>query len=323
MQTWNMQAWNLQIWRRAYWQQWLRVAKSSGTIATLQPRQIYILPTVWGVLYVVMLMLLLVGSINYSLSLGYFVTFLLASLGHTAMLHTWRNIVHLQISVLHAKPVFAGDVAEVTINIIEAKNRARYAIAAKIEQNAVVIEHIPANQSRQYLLPFITVKRGFCALPRITLYTEFPLSLLHAWAYAELTSPILVYPKPSGQQPLPALLIDVRNVGISRTSRGDDDFDGHKTYQLGDAASRVDWKASSRGSGLYTKIYSGEGAGDLWLDFATVNGELEARISQMAQWVVDAHAAQLYYGLKLPNLTLAPSDSQAHYHACMQALALL
>ena len=318
-----MQASNLQIWRRAYWQQWLRVAKSDGNMATLQPRQIYILPTVWGVLYAVMLILLLVGSINYSLSLGYFVTFLLASLGHTAMLHTWRNIVHLQVSALHAKPIFAGDTAQVTINILDTKNRARYAIAAKIEHNIAAIEHIPANESPIFLLPFITHKRGYCALPRITLYTEFPLSLLHAWAYAELPLQILVYPKPSGQQPLPAPLIDARNLGINHASRGDDDFDGHKTYQLGDAASRVDWKASSRGSGLYTKIYSGEGAGDLWLDLATVNGELEARVSQLAQWLVDAHAAQQRYGLILPNLTLPPSDSQAHYHACMQALALL
>ena len=320
------------VWlQRAYWQQWLRVAKSNGNIATLNPRQIYILPTIWGMLYAVMLVLLLVGSINYSLSLGYFVTFLLASLGHTAMLHTWRNLVHLHISVLHVKPVFAGDTAQVTINIIDAKSRARYAIAARIEQhtmeNMAAIENIAANQSQVFSLPFVTHKRGYCALPRITLYTEYPLSLLHAWAYVANPTQILVYPKPSGQQRLPALLIDASNIGLNHAKRGDDDFDGHKTYQLGDASSRVDWKASSRGSGLYTKIYSGEGAGDCWLDFALVNGELEARIAQLTRWVIDAHAAQLRYGLKLPNLTLAPNDSEAHpeshYHACMQALALM
>ena len=309
--------------QREYWQQWLRVAKSSGNIATLNPRQIYILPTIWGVLYAVMLVLLLVGSINYSLSLGYFVTFLLASLGHTAMLHTWRNLVNVKISALQAQPVFAGDTAQVSINISDNKNRARYTIVAKIEANAVTIEDIAANQSPVFLLPFITHKRGYCALPRITLYTEFPLSLFHAWAYAACPLQVLVYPKPSGQQALPALLMDASHIGVHHASRGDDDFDGHKTYQLGDAPSRVDWKASSRGSGLYTKLYSGEGTGALWLDFALVNGALEARISQLARWVLDAHAAQQRYGLKLPNLTLAPDDSNAHYHACMQALALL
>ena len=313
----------MQVWQRDYWQQWLRVANSSDNMATLSPRQIYILPTIWGVLYAFMLVLLLVGSINYSLSLGYFVTFLLASLGHTAMLHTWRNLVHLQCSTLPVKPVFAGDTALVSINISDTKNRARYAIAAKFEQNMATIDNIAANQSQVFSLPLITHKRGYCALPRITLYTEFPLSLLHAWAYVANPLQILVYPKPNGQQALPALLVDSSNSGIQHANRGDDDFDGHKTYQLGDAASRVDWKASSRGSGLYTKIYSGEGAATWWLDFAVTNGQLEARIAQMAQWVVQAQAAQQRYGLKLPNLTLAPNDSDAHYHACMQALALM
>ena len=313
----------MRFWKREYWKKWLREAKNSGNMATLSPRQIYILPTVWGVLYAVMLVLLLVGSINYSLSLGYFVTFLLASLGHTAMLHTWRNLVHLQISALHAKPVFAGDTALVIINIFDTKNRARCAIAAKIEQNVAAFENIVANQSHLFSLPFITQKRGYCALPRITLYTEFPLSLLHAWAYAALPLQVLVYPQPSGKQPLPALLIDARNIGLNHASRGDDDFDGHKIYQLGDAASRVDWKASSRGGGLYTKIYSGEGASELWLDFAITHGALEARVAQLAQWVLDAHKSQQRYGLKLPNLTLAPNLSEAHYHACMQALALM
>ena len=312
------------VWlQREYWQQWLRVAKNSGNIATLNPRQIYILPTIWGILYAVMLVLLLVGSINYSLSLGYFVTFLLASLGHTAMLHTWRNLVHVQISALQAQPVFAGDTAQVSINITDNKNRVRYAIAAKVEANIATIADIAANQSPVFSLPLITHKRGYCALPRITLYTEFPLSLLHAWAYAACPLQLLVYPKPNGQQAMPALLIDASHIGVNHASRGDDDFDGHKTYQLGDAPSRVDWKASSRGSGLYTKVYSGEGTSELWLDFDLLNGALEARISQLARWVVDAYAAQQRYGLKLPNLTLAPNDSNAHYHACMQALALL
>lgn len=318
----------MRFWGLDYWQQWLRVAKSSGNIAMLNPRQIYILPTVWGVLYAVMLVLLLIGSINYSLSLGYFVTFLLASLGHTAMLHTWHNLVHLQIKILQVKPVFAGDIAIVAINISNTKSRVRYAISAQIEQNKVeqssaTTEDIAANQSQVFSLPFVTTKRGYCALPRITLHTEFPLSLLHAWAYVQSSLQILVYPKPNGKLALPLSLINTHLNGTSHASRGDDDFDGHKMYQQGDASSRVDWKASSRGIGMFTKQYSGDGANDVWLDFAITDGEFEARIAQLAQWVADSHRSQLRYGLTLPNLSLAPNDSEAHFHACMRVLALI
>ena len=122
---------------------------------------------------------------------------------------------------------------------------------------------------------------------------------------------------------LPLPLINSLINGASHASRGDDDFDGHKTYQQGDASSRVDWKASSRGIGMFTKHYSGDGAGDLWLDFSITHGEFEARIAQLAQWVVDAQIARRRYGLTLPNLSVAPNNSEAHYHACMRALSLI
>jgi uncharacterized protein (DUF58 family) len=314
----------MQFFTIQYWQKWFRVAKTANSVATLNPRQIYILPTGWGVIYAIMLIALLVGSINYSVSLGYFITFLLTSLGHTAMLYTWRNLVHLQVTVLHTKPVFAGDLAQVNVQITDDKNRLRHAISAKFEGNNATTDDIQLNQSHTFTLPLQTEKRGYIALPRIALYTEFPLSLLHAWAYVDNPTQILVYAKPADNNILPNLTIDAITNGNSQTSRGDEDFDGHKTYQVGDAASRVDWKASSRGIGLFTKQYSGTGAATLWLNWAETEGmPLETRISQLTKWVIDANKAQQTFGLKLPKLTLAPNNTDAHFHQALSALALL
>lgn len=313
----------MRFFQQVHWQQWFRVAKSNSNIANLNPRQIYIIPTRWGLLYVAMLVLLLMGSINYSLSLGYYITFLLTALGHTAMLHTWRNLVHLQIEVLYAKPVFAGDMTQVSINMINTKNRARYAIAAYFSSNAIVSNDIKANLSTHLSVPISTQQRGYLSLPRLTLHTEFPLRLLHAWAYVQSPMQILVYPKPSGKLVLPSPFVDANIDGVNQANISDDDFNGHKSYQLGDAPSRVDWKASSRGIGMLSKLYSGASAGMLWLEFTATQGDIETRISQLTQWVLDAHTARRPYGLKLPSVTLAPSYSDAHYQACMQALALL
>lgn len=306
------------------WQKWFRVAKSSNNIATLNPRQIYILPTRWGILYAVMLVLLLVGSINYSISLGYYITFLLASLGNMAMLHTWRNLVHLQVSALPAQPVFAGTVAYVSSQTQDTKNRARYAIAAQFEDNAMVTNDIASNVNQSFLLPLQTQQRGWQILPRIKLHSEFPLSLFHAWAYVDSPQQVLIYPKPSDSNIAPPIFSAGQTGGNHHTTSGDEDFDGHKTYQIGDAASRVDWKASSRGIGMLTKQYSGNGASTIWLDWEATKGlEFEARISQMTRWVIDAHAAQQQIGLKLPSLTLQPNNTAAHYQQVLQALALM
>lgn len=315
--------WPFTFWKISYWQQWFRVAKSANNIAILNPRQIYIVPTRWGLLYAVMLIGLLIGSINYSLSLGYYVTFLLASLGNIAMLHTWRNLVHLQVAVLNAKPVFAGDNAAISLKISEPKNRPRYVIGAYFNTQSEVIHDMSANDAKVIEVALATQKRGWQGLPRLTIYTEFPLSLLHAWAVIENPFQFLVYPKPANSGNHHNLSADASAHGNSQLTKGDDEFSGHKNYQVGDSPSKVDWKASSRGIGMYTKLYSGAGTQTLWLDWAQTAGSNESRISQLTRLVIDAHASQQSYGLRLPASELAPNNTEAHYHQTLTALALM
>ena len=316
------------FWKISFWQQWFRASLTNNNVAVLNPRQIYILPTRWGLLYGVMLLALLIGSINYSLSLGYFITFLLTSLGNIAMLHTWRNILQLQIEVIHAKPVFAGDTAYVSVKLIETKNRARYAVAAHFVNNAALVQDVPASSACIADLAFETQKRGYLPIPRITFYTEFPLSLFNAWAVVENPFQVLVYAKPSeSSENMPT--INVANTDSikqtqNRLAAGDDEFSGHKRYQIGDAKSQVDWKASTRGNGMVTKKFSTAVKSVLWLDWDQTKGlAFELRVSQLTRWVIDAHKSQQNYGLKLPTINLVPNNTQAHYRQALTALALL
>ncbi len=302
----------------------IRVAKSVDNIATLNARQIYILPSRWSIFYILMLIALLIGAINYTLSLAYFVLFLLASLAHTAMLHTWRNLAYLQISVIGAKPVFVGDVIEVSLEIKELKNRDRHAIHIYFADNPAITYSIQANQSIRLALPLITSQRGYLRIPRIKTYTEYPLSLFHAWSNVDSVFECLVYPKPSQEKkPMPST-VDTNRKGNDAAYQGDEDFIGHKTYQIGDLPSKVDWKASSRGIGMYSKKYAGEASKSIFLDWAHTTGDKETRISQLTRWVIDAHAAKIKYGLKLGGgLDFAPNNTEAHYHHCLAALATL
>src|SRR3990172_8921649 len=93
-----------------------------GTIFLRQNR-VYILPTRAGLAFGMALGVMLVGSINYNLSLGYVLTFLLASMGLVAILHTFRNLVHLHITPGRVEPVFAGEIAWFELFV---ENRAAY-----------------------------------------------------------------------------------------------------------------------------------------------------------------------------------------------------
>jgi uncharacterized protein (DUF58 family) len=306
------------------WKQWLRVARSPTSQVVLSRRHIYILPTRFGWLYAVVLIAMLVGSINYTLSLGFVLTFLLASLGNVAMLHTWRNLAYLHIEKRHAEPVFAGEAAVFNILLTEPRNRKRYAIAAHFNDIAPVYADIPASGQTILKLELPAKKRGWLAAPHISLFTEFPLGLFHVWAYAALDMRCLVYPHPT----LTGLSVpsspDQGSAGAPDASSGDDDFAGHRNYQFGDSPRRVDWKASSREQGLLTKQFQGESQSSIWLDWTLTPGtDAEQRISQLTRWVVDAHTDRQSYGLRLPKHSFGPDTGEAHYHQCLQALALL
>lgn len=88
-----------------------------GHDLTLERRRIYALPTRYGLLFTAMLLVMLLGSINYNNSLGFMLTFLLASLGLISILYTYRNIAHLQVRSGKASPTFAGREARFMVHL--------------------------------------------------------------------------------------------------------------------------------------------------------------------------------------------------------------
>jgi uncharacterized protein (DUF58 family) len=303
---------------------WFRVSTTVDSTTTLSRRYIYILPTRFGWLFGLLLIGLLTGSINYAISLGFAMTFLLAGLGAVSMLHTWRNLANLRIFARTAKPVFSGEHACFQFSVSEDNNRARYSIFAKFAGHESEVIDIAALSEATFNLFLLSKKRGWLKAPRITFTTEFPVSLFYVWAYAETDCKCLIYPSPSlHDMAFPSTDTDEASGQLS-TTQGDNDFAGHRNYQFGDSPKRIDWKASSREQGLLIKQFQGESNSALWLDFnATSGNNIEMRISQLTRWVIDAEHLNLKYGLRLPKLSISQNSGDSHFHQCLAALALM
>ncbi len=72
-----------------------------------------------------------------------------------------------------------------------------------------------------------------------------------------------------------------------------------------------------------TKHYSADYATEVYLDYSNTPGATtEERLSQLCRWVLDAEAAGIRYGFKIPGLNLPASLGAAHAAQCLQALAL-
>jgi len=292
-----------------------------GTIFLLQKR-VYILPTRSGLAYALALAAMLIGSINYNLSLGYILTFLLASMALVAILHTFRNLVHLHITPGRVEAVFAGETAWFELFV---ENRSGY------DRSSIVLWHqgkatecdVASARGTTVSVPVAAPRRGWLAPGRITVDTRFPVGLLRAWSYIQPDMRCLVYPKPDdGLLPLPE---PSGGTGEKRvTGGGTDDFAGLRPYQPSDSPRHIHWKAAARGQGLQTKVFSGRAAAELWLDWneLAANLDLEANLSRLTRWVLSADQDGLRYGLRLPGLELAPDTGEPHRLNCLRALAL-
>ena len=305
--------------------QWLfRFGRDEQLPIVLTQRRIFIVPTRTGFLFGAVLGLMLIGAINYNLSLGHALVFLLAGLGLTAMVHTFRNLVALRLTPGRIEPVFAGDIAHFQMHLENTHRQNRRSLDLAFGQHESVSLDIPAGRQASIAIPCLAPKRGRLDPGRITLSTRYPLGLFHAWTYPHPRLSCLVYPKPiETALPPPA---SVSHTGQRHGDNGQEDFTGLRLRQPNDSPRHIAWKAVARDIDhrpLLIKQFAGGAAEELWLDFSSIPAtDTETQLSILAGWVIAAERMQIRYGLRQPGRELAPNQGITHRDACLEALAL-
>jgi uncharacterized protein (DUF58 family) len=296
--------------------------------------RIYILPTRFGWMLALFLVVMLLGAINYSNSMGHLLVFLLASLVHTAMLHTHRNVNHLNIQHCHAEPVFCGQAAHFHIVLkndrdqdkqqVELSRRPpsqnrRFFGAFRGFESHTLIPHIPALASVDTTLNIPTSRRGYQPLGTVKLSTTFPLGLFTSWHQHKTDAKVLVFPRPLGDLPIPT----THAIGESANTTsdlGDDDFAGLRPYREGDTKQRIAWKKAQQ-SQLETKQFHATSHGQRCLSWADTQGDVETRLSQLSAWLVKSDQDKVATRLELPNQVIDYGIGDKHLQICLTALA--
>lgn len=294
----------------------------------LNQRRVFILPTRAGLTFGVMLIVLFVCSINYSLSLGFALTFLLGGCAVIDMHLTFRNLAHLHLRPGNTQAVFAGEDAQFELHLSNRRKHDRYAIWLNfIIDDAPAIEHvtdITADSTRSITLSTPTQERGWLAAPRIRLQTRFPLGLLRAWSYWQPAMHVLVYPQPEENGPPLPLLDGAKASGYGQA--GNDDFAGIRAYQAGDSIRQLAWRQIARidGGALVTKQFEGGARGELAIDYDRLPRAMttELKLARMTHWVLAAETRGLPYAFHLGSSHFPPAIGPAHQAACLSSLAL-
>lgn len=289
----------------------------------LGQRRVYILPTSAGVMFAMTLVMLLIGSINYNLSLGYVLTFLLAGVGMVSILHTWRNLARVALRPAKTRPVFAGDSARFHIVVENPGAHQRVSLAIQLASQSAVYFDVAPRGAQDVEAGIPAARRGVLRPGRFRIFTVYPVGLFYTWANVELDLHCLVYARPEpGHVPLPPAQTASGQGGASGT--GEEDFAGLRTYHLGDSPRRIAWKAFARSDVFLTKQFSGSAASELWLNLADIPEALglEARLSRLTRWVIEAETAGQRFGLRLFGIEFEPEFGASHRDRCLQAIAL-
>jgi uncharacterized protein (DUF58 family) len=319
---------------------WLfRLGDAEPGEVVLNQRRVFILPSRAGLGFGALLAVMFVGSINYNLSLGFGLTFLIAACAVVDMHLTFRNLAYLHLSAGRAAPVFVGQDVQFEMHLTNRRRHDRFAIwigfqsddpspaLRRLARQRFRAVDVAAQNATMIVLSAQAVKRGWLPAPRVRLSTQFPLGLLRAWSYWRPQVRALVYPRPETDAPPLPLAGVARADGAG--SAGTDDFAGIRVYRPGDPLRQLAWRQIARidvesGGTLVTKQFEGGSASELVLDFEQLPRSLplETRLSRMTHWVLEAESRQLAYGFRLGATQLDPALGPSQQESCLRALAL-
>ena len=297
---------------------------ADGIPVRLRRRRLYILPTRAGLGFAVVVLGMLLAALNYGNGTALGLAGLLGGLALVAMHQCHRNLLELEITSAETTPGFAGDRGLVTLALTNDARIARLRVqvdAVGAARPAVV--DLEPDASARAVLRVSTPRRGKLRVERVRISTTHPFGLFRAWTWLGTPLSIIVFPRPRGQRPAPPPAGSRDDSRHSGAGGEPDEWRGLRAFRDGDSPRQVAWKAYARGAPLLVKEYASSGAGQRLFDYAQLAGlETEARLEQLARWIVDAEARGERYSLALPGSLLAADQGAAHRGSALTALAL-
>jgi uncharacterized protein (DUF58 family) len=266
------------------------------------------------------------ASASQNNAANYLLFFFTAAVFLVSVPHTLLNLNGLSVSVESVKPTFAGQEVAVPIEVINESRRARHGCVVSLpgfDEAGELIDEIAGEKAARVTLRFAAEARGEYEITQVQLRSSYPLGFLAASKRAATRQRYVVYPAPEGDTRLPVSAPNARGERPESVTGEGDDYAGVRAYVPGESQRHIDWKAVARGQPLMTKQFTSEADDVLRLDFAgTAPRNTEQRLSQLALWVIEAERAHRRYALRTPTADIPAGSGDAHYHRCLQALAL-
>ena len=303
------------------WETWVRKRSLPGSQQVIDTRNLYILPTAFGWAYGVLVVMLLIGGINYQNNMIFLLTFMLALIGMVSACEAHGNILNLKIKFIAADDTFAGSETRASI-LFSADQQSRFGLYAKFKnQRNTHLGHIPIDEAT-FSIPVTQLTRGYFPLPPLIISSVYPFGIFRVWSYVFFDEHVYVYPlaKETGYWPPP----DNNEQGNKSHSVGDDEYYDLKSVETPWADPKlIAWKIAAKGQGWFIKrMHSHEV--DYWLfKLSNLTGhDIELKLSHLCYWLQTAEANNKIYALDINDTIIPYSHGKEHLQQCLRQLAV-
>jgi uncharacterized protein (DUF58 family) len=306
---------------------WLNRRIPAARHYQLDLRSIFIFPSKFGWLYLMLCLGLFLLATNYQNNLMRMLCYFLLAIFLLNLFVAYLNFAKIQIQLGKCHNVFAGDQLQLPLWLNTDQDklpvpRGQMHFGFWRQQASVCVDL--DQMSNPINLAVECPHRGHLTLPRVSINSYFPLGLFRCWTYLDFIQDIVVYPKPL---PGPVNFFSSAEHGEAASHQliqdGYDDFATLKTYQTGEPLNHVAWKQLAKGQGMLSKQFSSSVDQALWLKLLPCPAEqLELQISQLCYQLIALAQTQQVYGLQLAALKIEPDCGAEHQAQCLTALAL-
>lgn len=312
------------------YQRWIAKNIPPVESITLNRKNIFIVPTRNGLLFLLSSVLVFIAAINYAVSLAFGLAFLMVSIFILSILHSFNNLNQLTLTSRSAQDVFCGEEASFTVQLSRSPKRRHESLELNFPNafdkpsgsSTTSYTNLADRDTEEVKVFALSSKRGEFKAPRLRVLTRFPLGLCRAWSVVDLNMHCLVYPRPvqfSMNQ------FDSGSSGGSDSAinrEGSEDFYGLRDYVPGDSLRQVAWKSVARGQGMQLKQFVDYVDNKIWLDWDMFYGfNVEEKLSRLCYCVIQLSKTGNVFGMRIPGGEYPPATGPEHRKKLLRALA--
>jgi len=313
----------VQNWWQSKQLHWLEKRIPGADEFSLDHKNIFIFPTSFGFLYLLLsLCLFLLGS-NYQNNLMLLLCYFLLALFLVCLFSCYINIKGLRVKLGKCTPGFAGQNLYQGV-WLESDTPPLGKFHLHYWQNKDLVSQEYCRHT-QFKLAISFNSRGIYQLPRITIKNFYPLGLLKCWSHLAFPQKLVIYPTPR-----PAAIPSNTNSahkdenGVQPSHvLGTDEFYSLEKHQRGQPMHHIDWKQMARGRGMLTKHFVSYQRQAIWLKLSPALGnDLEEQLQKLCFLVLDLSQKNQDFGLDLGHSKLPLACGEKHKELCLKSLAI-